>query len=145
LPEIQWRAGLDLEPIDLSNPDQVAWLETLVWPEHAERLDRLRTAVGIARRDPPRIVRGDLNERLLDVAAEAPPEATLVVYHTAVLAYVPEPGRALFAEQVRRLGARWIAQEYQAERGDGPARYLLSLDGVPLALTAPHGGWARWL
>src|ERR1044072_8031784 len=33
LPQIVWRAGLDLNPVDLSDAGEVAWLETLVWPE----------------------------------------------------------------------------------------------------------------
>src|SRR5437764_66089 len=58
LPQIAWRAGLDLEPIDLSDPDQVAWLEALVWPEETDRLDRLRTAMQIAKVRKPRVVKG---------------------------------------------------------------------------------------
>ena len=37
-PQIVWRAGLDLNPLDISNREQIAWLETLVWPEQTERL-----------------------------------------------------------------------------------------------------------
>ncbi|UFW80405.1 DUF2332 domain-containing protein [Rhizobium sp. SU303] len=47
-PQVVWRAGLDLSPIDASNPSQVAWLETLVWPEQTARLANLRAAVKIA-------------------------------------------------------------------------------------------------
>lgn len=42
----------------------------------------------IARQDPPLLVAGDLNERLLDVAAQAPAEAALVVFHSAVMGYL---------------------------------------------------------
>src|SRR5438067_2805788 len=38
VPQIVWRAGLDLEPVDVTDPDQTAWLETLVWPEQSGRL-----------------------------------------------------------------------------------------------------------
>ena len=37
-PQVIWRAGLDLSPIDASDPSQVAWLETLVWSEQMARL-----------------------------------------------------------------------------------------------------------
>jgi hypothetical protein len=33
LPQIAWRAGLDRNPIDVNDPAEAAWLETLVWPE----------------------------------------------------------------------------------------------------------------
>src|SRR5579863_268886 len=47
LPRIVWRAGLDLNPVDLSVPGEVGWLEVLVWPEQTDRLARLRAAVKI--------------------------------------------------------------------------------------------------
>ncbi len=114
LPEVVWRAGLDLDPVDLTDPDAVTWLETLVWPGAPERVDRLRAAVDLARRDPPRVVRGDLRTDLARLAGEAPGYATLVVFHTAVLAYVPAADRAGFGARVADLGATWIANEGNA-------------------------------
>src|SRR5580658_4347102 len=78
-------------PLDVRNPDDMTWLETLVWPDQPERLARLRAAIQVARTDPPRIVAGDLLTSLPSLAAEAPKDATLVVFHTAVLAYVADP------------------------------------------------------
>src|SRR5215217_1849355 len=112
LPEVAWRAGLDLEPIDVTDPEQLGWLELLIWPGMDHRLHTLRGAVEVARADPPRLVRGDLTTDDLDaLAAEAPRDATLVIFHTAVLYYVPSAGRAAFRERVRRLGAAWLACE----------------------------------
>ena len=62
-------------------------------PEESERFDILSEAVRIARADPPRIETGDLTAELVTLAAEAPWGATLVVFHSAVLAYVDEPAR----------------------------------------------------
>jgi hypothetical protein len=110
--EVGWRAGLDSEPIDVNDDDQVAWLEALIWPREPDRLANLRGSVAIARREPPRIVRGDLRADVVRLAAEAPREATLVVFHTAVLAYVESTeDRAAFARTVRQLGAMWISNE----------------------------------
>ena len=44
LPEVVWRAGLDLNPLDVTDPDQVRWLELLVWPGQEHRLEVLRGA-----------------------------------------------------------------------------------------------------
>lgn len=33
LPEVVWRSGVDLNPLDVRDSTQVGWLETLVWPE----------------------------------------------------------------------------------------------------------------
>lgn len=37
VPEIAWRAGLDLHPVDPGDADARRWLQCLVWPEHTER------------------------------------------------------------------------------------------------------------
>ena len=87
LPRIVWRAGLDLNPLDAASGEDMAWLEALIWPEQDDRPPNLRAALAIARREPPRVVRGDLLDDLAPLMAEAPADATLVVFHTAVLAY----------------------------------------------------------
>jgi hypothetical protein len=76
-PLVTWRAGLDLDPVDISDPSQAAWLEALVWPEQSDRLAKLRTAMGIAAENKPRIVTGDLRTDLARLAAEAPKNVEL--------------------------------------------------------------------
>jgi hypothetical protein len=150
--DVVWRAGLDLEPVDVHDDDQVAWLEALVWPGEGERARLLREALAVARADPPRLVAGDLRRALPALAAEAPAGATLVVFHTAVLAYVADPAdRRAFAETVRALGGVWVANEAPdvlTDPGDEPwphGRFLLTRDGEPVAWTDPHGTAIDWL
>jgi hypothetical protein len=145
LPEVVWRAGLDLNPLDVANPADVAWLDALIWPEHEYRRSRLRAAAAVAAADPPLLVRGDLVDDLPALAARAPAGATLVVFHTAVLYLVPEPRRAAFAELVTGLPGHWVANEapavlpYPGLPPVPPGHNVLALDGVPLALTRAHG------
>ena len=54
--EIAWRAGLDLNPLDISSDEDVRWLEALVWPGEGDRQRLLGEALAIARREPPRLV-----------------------------------------------------------------------------------------
>ena len=78
-----------------------------------------------------------------------------MVFHTAVLGYVRDAAdRRRFADTVRALGARWVANEppgvveLEQPPRPGPApggEVLLSLDAEPLAWTDPHGAWMRWL
>jgi hypothetical protein len=155
MPRVVWRAGLDLAPVDLHDPAQCAWLETLVWPEHAERLQHLRAAIRIAQADPPSVFRGDLLTDLAAIAQKAPSDATLVVFHTAVLAYIADPtDRDRFAQTMRGLNAVWISNESPGafpaiaarvrHRGP-PGAFLLSVDGMPVAWSHPHGEWIEWL
>src|SRR5258707_5661356 len=41
VPEIAWRAGLDLSPLDVTSNDDVRWLSCLVWPGEGDREQRL--------------------------------------------------------------------------------------------------------
>ena len=149
-PEVAWRRGLDLDPVDVRDADQVAWLEALVWPDQPERLSRLRRAVAVARADPPVVVRGDLRIDTLPLINEARRFGTVVVFHTAVLAYLPDAADRLgFGQAVMRAGAVWISNEApNVLQGPATTRtpprkgvFLLSVNGVPTAWTDPHGGW----
>jgi len=151
-PQIAWRAGLDLDPVDLADPPEVAWLEALVWPDQPERLSRLRQAIEAALTDPPRVVQGDLRRDTAALVAEAHRHGTVVVFHTAVLAYVADAAeREAFGRSVRDAGAVWISNEAAgvlpgvaapAGRAGG---FLLARDGVPIAWTDPHGEWIDWI
>lgn len=116
LPEVVWRAGLDLNPLDVSNPADLAWLDALTWPEHKHRRARLRAAAALAAADPPLLVRGDLVDDLRALAAQAPAGATLVVFHTSVLYQVPPPRREAFTKD----GAQ-PAGALDLQRGPGRA------------------------
>ncbi len=152
LPAIAWRAGLDLSPLDVTSDDDVRWLSCLVWPGEGDREQRLAAAVAAARRDPPVVHRGDLLTDLPALAAQAPAEATLVVYHSAVLAYVTPAGRQRFAGIVRGLPAVWLSNEGPAVLPGiavpayPGAPFVLARDGQrPLAFTDSHGTWLHWL
>ena len=150
-PEVVWRAGLDLNPLDVRDDEDVRWLESLIWPEQTDRFERLRDAVRIARADPPNLVAGDLLRDLPALAAAAPPDATLVVFHSAVLAYVDSAGRRAFAAMMAELPGYWVSNEAPgvvdgtAVDTRGASRFVLARDRVPLALTGPHGGSIDWL
>lgn len=147
-----WRAGLDLNPLDVTNPADLAWLDALIWPEHDHRRTRLRAAAAVAAADPPLLVRGDLVDDLPALAAQAPPGATLVVFHTAVLYQVPPPRRAAFRQVAHGLPGHWIANEaadvlHYAVLPDPPSEMeqnVLALNGTPLAWAGPHGQAITW-
>jgi hypothetical protein len=152
VPEVVWRAGLDLNPLHVTDPADIAWLDALIWPEHTHRRARLRAAAAVAAAEPPLLVRGDLVDDLPALAAQAPAGATLVVFHTSVLYHVPAPRRELFAGLVRELPGHWVANEapdvlpypgLPAPPGDA-LHNVLALDGTPLAWTRSHGQAMIW-
>lgn len=153
--EIIWRAGLDLEPIDLADEAEVAWLETLVWPGEGQRLELLRSAVDAARRQPPLVRRGDLNIDLLPLVDEAPKAATLVVFHSAVLPYLTDQDQEAFRQTARTRLSIWIANEgaelqprsasQLSQTATRAGDFLLSMNERPIAWTDPHGARLDWI
>jgi hypothetical protein len=152
--DVVWRAGLDINPLDVTSADDVAWLETLVWPGEGRRIELLRAALRLARRDPPRVIKGDLRHDLTRLAEQAPKDATLVVFHCSVLAYVDEPHeREQFGERVLSLGARWVSNEGASvipptaprDESQLAGQAVLALDRKPIARADMHGTWIQWL
>jgi hypothetical protein len=151
LPEVAWRAGLDLNPLDITDADQREWLTSLVWPEHESRRERLLAAASIAAADPPHLVRGDLLDTVESLLAEVPDGTQAVVFHSAVLAYVDAEARARFASLMQsRDDIVWISNEgagvlpetsaqLEALGVEADGRFVLSVDGRAVALTGPHG------
>ena len=155
IPEIGWRAGLDLNPLDPSNADTARWLECLVWPEHDHRTQNLRAALVTAQRVRPRVDTGDLIDDLPDLVRQAPAGLTPVVVHSATLAYLDQPQRDTFRETVRSLGAHRIGLEgprafpdiaEQVPPGiDTTDRVAVTLDDRLLGIADGHGGRLNWL
>jgi hypothetical protein len=131
-------------------------LSALVWAGDAERADRLRAAINVASMNPPSVVSGDLLTETTRLAASAPPEATLVVFHSAVMPYLSPEDRTRFIDVVSQVPAVWVSFEglgvlpeidarlMQESEPDSRA-FVLARDGAPVALASPHGRWIRWL
>jgi hypothetical protein len=79
----------------------------------------------------------------------------VVVFHTAVLAYLEEEERSRFVATMGRLPVRWLSNEGQSEipgmmerlRAAPPSStdFVLALDGEPIAFTQPHGRTLHWI
>ena len=155
LPEVVWRAGLDLNPLQANRDDDRRWLASLVWPEQIDRAERLDQALDLVAADPPRLDAGDLLVDLPGLLADAPWEATLVVFHSAVLAYLDQQERSRFTDVMRTVkGSRdvhWVSNEAPgvisgADLNPKPrGLFILAHDQVPVAVTGPHGHSLDWL
>lgn len=76
----------------------------------------------------------------------------LVIYHSAVLAYVAPADRERFAQTVRGLTAVWLSNEAPGVVPGLPrtrfreGTFVLGHGGrTPLAFTDGHGTWLHWL
>lgn len=148
LPEVAWRAGVDLDPIDPADPDGRRWLRTLVWPGQDDRRRRLDAALDIAAAERAPILQGDLVEATTRMIDAVPAGMHVVVFYSSVLVYVDGARRERFVDEMRALEhVTWISNEGEhvlgrvAERLPRPSdgRTVLSVDEVPVAFVGPHG------
>lgn len=154
LPDVVWRAGIDLTPLDASDPADRRFLTTLVWPGEDGRAARIEAALDIVAADPPLMMTGDASDPavLLAAVARAPADATLVVTTPGVLPHMPRAARERLIATVRDLDAVWItidpaglhsAWDPPVDSGEWGG-FVLGRDGVPLAVVDPLGGFVEW-
>lgn len=154
---VNWRGGVDLNPLDVSDADAMRWLEILVWPEQDERRARLRAAVEVARREPPELIAGDLLVRLPDLVRRASPHGRVIVFHSAVIGYLERSDRVEFEAMMTSLvgngACHWVSNEdprvlpgVAATAGPRPATpdFLLGLDGEAVGWSHQHGASLTW-
>ena len=164
LPEIVWRRGVDLAPVDVFDPDATRWLRACVWADQPERRARLEAALDAARRLSPVVERGDLVAEVGRLIAAAPRDARVVVMHGGVLAYLAEERKRAFVAALAAASHHrpivWISNEApgvvfdrpREERRPRAATFLLARvrleDGIAeeelLGCAHPHGAHLEW-
>jgi hypothetical protein len=154
LPSVAWRAGIDINPLDVRDADTVRWLRALIWPEHHERRANFDQAIAQAQAAPPSIHHGDALDVLPPLIASLPPSAPLCVYHTHVLYQFTPSDRAALVEQLRTASAdgRMVCLIGQEQIGIPRTEltYRLFQNGVETAhilagYPADHGAWLEWV
>jgi hypothetical protein len=157
--DIADRRGCDQDPIDLGSRDDALRLLSYIWPEPAERFERARHAIDLARSVPVVVDRADASAWLREQLATPEAGTALVVYHSVVWQYLDEQTRAALTAQLREAGAgatreaplAWLRLEPHPETY-APAELRLTLwdgrSGAPrevlLATTGFHGGAIDW-
>jgi hypothetical protein len=150
-PAVGYRAGMDISPIDVRDPDAVRWLRALVWPDQPQRAKALAAAAELARLDPPRVVRGDAGALLPELIGEAPAEMTLCIYHSFALQQFPPESLAAFHAALEE--AAQTRPVYLVGMGGSTLQAYVRLSSwrngtretVQLAECAAHGQWLSWL
>lgn len=164
LPAFTTHVGLDANPVDVNDPEQVRWLEACVWPDQTDRFHRLREALAIAREVGVTVRSGDAVDDL-ESTLEAAGHGHPVVTTSWVLSYLSAERRAAFMAALERLGEQgdvsWIFAEAPAyapglpypaglEESDQTVLGLVRWRGGRrevdhLAVCHPHGYWLAWL
>lgn len=144
------RTGLDLDPVDLGDPDARKWLEALIWPEQEGRRRLLAAAAELSRDAQLEMVAGDAVETLPTAIAALPGTDPVVVMHSFALNQL-DPAqrdtidrelsaareeRTVWRVSMELLDWRDEAPELTIDRGSGP---------TVVGRAQPHGEWLELL
>jgi hypothetical protein len=130
MPEVVARVCVDLDPVDVTDPESARWLRACLWPDQPERAARLDAEMALAATAPPLLLRGDAVEVLPDAVARVPADALPVVTTTWALSSFPLESRLRF---LHRLD----------EAATGRAVAWVSAEGVGVAPAVPTLGDRR--
>jgi hypothetical protein len=112
LPPISMRIGIDVDPIDLADPDARRWVRSCVPPE-AESLSRFDRAVAIAVAHRQTLRRGDAIELLPDLLAQVPSDHLTIAVDAFTAVFFSDEQRARFrdilADHSRARDLDWIS------------------------------------
>ena len=153
---IRRRMGADLSPVDVSVADARMRLASYVWPDQAERVNRLLQAIAIANTIPREIDRESADSWLVENLATAEPGVGRMVFHSAMWIYLPKPVQDAVERAIREAGARataqsplgWLSLEPGGSKAPQGCDVTLTTwpGGVTRVLGSAHthGNWARW-
>src|SRR5271156_7150393 len=98
------RHGYDIAPLDATSSDGELRLLSYVWPDQPARLDRLRGAIGIARRVPAPLHLRNATDAVADL--EVSPGSLTVLWHSIMWQYLSVTEQETVSAEIDELGAR---------------------------------------
>ena len=145
-PQVSFRIGIDLEPVDLSDDGEYRWMQALIWPEHGDRSTLLSAAREIWLQARPTVLQGDAVELLPDALAEAPKDSALCVFHCPALNQFPAEARERFDAILRETSARRTVYHIPSEGQRVSLRRIVRGKATTLlrARRQVHGKWIAW-
>lgn len=154
LPQIAARRGVDLNPLDPTNPDDLHRMTAYLWPDQPFRLDMTRAAAGAV---PAPVDKGDAVD-WLETRLNAAPEGHLhLIQNTVAWQYFPDTVQARGIDMIHAAGKRataehplaWLQLEADGDPDNqGGAGLTLQIwptgETINLGRADFHGRWVKW-
>ncbi|MEV5709025.1 DUF2332 domain-containing protein [Actinoallomurus sp. NPDC052274] len=153
-PPIAGRTGVDINPVDVTDPDERLWLRALVWPENQQEADLLSAAFHQLIEYPVDVIAGDAIDICPSLGRRLPPGEPRVVFHAATRMHVPPAQRAEFDSAIDSIGEHgplfhvWQEPSTAPPRGSGtdvPEALAMhgpdGIDPIPLIQVDGHLEW----
>lgn len=145
-PQVSFRTGIDLSPVDLGDDEEYRWMMALVWPDHADRAELLSAARQIWLENPPAVLAGDAVAILPCVLKHVPDDATLCVFHCHTLNQFPVEARSAFYEVLMHESECRTVYHVPSE-GERMSVDRIEKRNSTTILSArrnAHGRWIEW-
>lgn len=115
LPEVVARVVVDIDPVNLADPNSAQRLLAHVGPDRPDERARLEAEIALARADPPLRLRGDPTALLPDALALVPEAALPILTTTWALSRFPPERRQRFYRGLQAASAErplaWVSAE----------------------------------
>jgi hypothetical protein len=136
LPHVRERIGIDIEPLDVTDPAVTAWLGACI-PQEIGAVDRFHHAVDVAIAHPARMVRGDACEVLPEVLSAIGDDALVCLIDSYVHVFFGTEELARFRDIVEETGRSrdldWVSVDPLVPMGEAATRSVMGID-VPTSL-----------
>ncbi len=128
---VDHRVGIDLNPLDLDDQEERAWLVACIPPE-AEAQRRAASAIEVARAGVAPIAGGDARQLLPEVLGAVPPGLLVVVVDSYTAVFFDDDLQRDTGEVISRLGRErdvaWIALDPLVPLGTRARRTVQGVD-----------------
>jgi hypothetical protein len=154
-PRVVSRVGIDLNPLDATDPEDARWLRALIWPEHTHRRRNLERTIDIAGENPPDLRRGDAITGLSELVSEVPDNVPVCVFDTQLRYQLSKERIEQLEKALAEIGTRhelyWLSGNRASPNHEHGILLELGqvIDGQPvvepIATYDQHGAWIEWL
>lgn len=145
-PQVSFRTGIDLSPVDLEDDEEYQWMMALVWPDHADRAGLLVAARNIWLENPPTVLAGDAVAVLPKALERVPDNAALCVFHCHTLNQFPVEARSEFHTILIRESERRTVYHVPSEGERMSVDRIENRQSTTIlsARRNAHGRWIEW-
>jgi hypothetical protein len=152
IPPVSYRIGMDLHPVDVKDPNEVAWLQALIWPEHRKHSKLLQNASELARSHAVEVLSGNAIDLLPSMINNAPKDSLLCVYASFVVYQFSDEERHRLYNIIEAASKKrnfvWLSVEWH-DSVSPSMEAIACIDGrremINILRCDGHGDWIEWL
>jgi hypothetical protein len=152
-PRVASCQGIDVQPRDIFNEQDMRWVRAAIWPEELRRHEILTSAIRLAQQTPMLLHQGDTCDLLPRLLTTIPDEQTAVIWHSYAIHQGPVEVKERILQHIRdasyRIPIYRVSLEFLEKAGPTLEWYEYRGGAVVkqevLARCTVHGERMEWL